>query len=53
MYSDQQSRFREMVAQLGGIVIGFAAITIPFAIVVWPTTTACQAATGHTVCQVR
>lgn len=53
MYGDQQAEFCELISKIGGTVIGCAAILIPIAIVVWPTTIDCQAVTGHTVCQER
>lgn len=53
MDQDQKTFLCDLINKIGGTAIGFAAITIPFAIVVWPITTNCEAATGHTVCQVR
>lgn len=53
MHSDHEAQLCELVNNLGGIAISFAAIFIPFAIVVWPTTIDCQVATGPTACQAR
>lgn len=53
MRNDQQADLCALIIAIGGTVIGCAAIFIPFAIVVWPTTIDCQVATGPIACQAR
>jgi hypothetical protein len=53
MYSDQLVRLYALIIAMGGIVLGLAAIFLPLAIVVWPTTIDCPVVTGHTACQER
>jgi hypothetical protein len=53
MYINQQDDFHQLIAGIGGRIIGLAAIFIPFYVVLWPINIDCKEATGLTVCQVR